>query len=71
MVFHLSFAVEKDVDSRVLKPQIFRLLNDYGAIYTAEYNVSHLYQVDQSLVDHYRRLDLVTNLNSDFGKIQN
>lgn len=34
MVFRLGCVDEKDVEIKVLKPRMLRLLNDYGTIYS-------------------------------------
>ncbi len=68
MVFHWNFIVKKGVDINSLKQKIYSLLDSYGAKYPAEHNFGHLYQADQSLVDHYRALDPTNSFNSGIGK---
>ena len=44
--------MKKDVDIKVLKPRMFSLLNDYGAMYS-RINVGYSYQVEKPSVDYF------------------
>ena len=67
-LFRLGFVDEKDVDIKVLKPRMPRILNDCGAC-IGEYNVGYSCQVEQPSVDDYRALGLMNYFSSGVGKV--
>ena len=58
-VFHQDYIVRKGADTKLLKQELLRLLDQRCAEYPAEHNVGHLYEAKPALREFYELLDLV------------
>ena len=67
-VFHQDYIVRKGADTKLLKQELLRLLDQRGAEYPAEHNVGHLYEAKPALREFYELLDPTNSFNPGIGK---